>query len=431
MFPIKAALYLISLSLCIMGSIFCHPFIGLIAYLVSYNVNPAEQWWGSSLADLGVRYSLFLAVATAIGVVIHKSKLQFGRLLEKQEILLIFFVAIIWLSGLIGFGSDSENSNALKMTKVAIIVLMATHIATDLRRYELVVWTLILSGFYLGYYTFNAPDWMFTEGRLDTGIGGSDFAEGNFLAAHFGMLLPLIATMFFKSGWKGKVLCLCSGSLVLNALILTRSRGAFMGCGIGLLSAVLFSISGKRHQIIFGAAAGLIALSLLTDPGYWGRMSSITVESSEMETSSRGRVLAWQAALSMTADNPMGVGEGNFKRFVGDYNPDIPGRDTHNTYFRCLAELGIHGLVILVLLMVNAFKILGHVQMQVRGQDNEADFQWHVFGLRISLIMFLIAGMFITETYIEELYWLLLLPVMLQRAVDNQMNAVPTIATYI
>jgi len=29
-------------------------------------------------------------------------------------------------------------------------------------------------------------------GRIDRGVGGSDFAEGNFLAAHFAMTLPFL-----------------------------------------------------------------------------------------------------------------------------------------------------------------------------------------------------------------------------------------------
>lgn len=423
MFSIKVALYLISLLFCMAGSVAYHPLIGVIGYLLSYNINPADQWWGSSLAAWGIRYSLFLAVATGIGMVVHRSKLNFNRLLESQETLLIIFLGIIWLSILLGFGFNPEDSNAIKMTKVAIILLIATHIVTDLKQYEVVIWTLILSGMYLAYETYNAPDWMFTEGRFDTGVGGSDFAEGNFLAAHFGMLLPFIGIMFFNSAWKGKAICLVSGILAVNAVVLTRSRGVFLGCIAGALAAVIFSVAGKRRQIILGIMVGLIGVSVLTDPGFWVRMSTISVESSQMGDSSvQGRILAWEAALSMAADHPMGIGEGNFKKYVGQYNPDIPGKDTHNTFLRCLAELGIQGFVVLVLLTVNAFRILRRVRNQVRGWANEADFQWHIFGLKVSLVIFLSASMFVTETYIEEFYWLLFFPVMLQRAADNQMD---------
>jgi len=49
---------------------------------------------------------------------------------------------------------------------------------------------------YLGIEAYAAPGWMFSGGRLDVGIGGSDFSEGNFLGAHFAMLLPFLGAMF-------------------------------------------------------------------------------------------------------------------------------------------------------------------------------------------------------------------------------------------
>jgi hypothetical protein len=90
------------------------------------------------------------------------------------------------------------------MTKVTIVLLMASYVITNLGRYEMMIWTLIIAGLYLGYEAFSAPDWMFRGGRLDVGVGGSDFSEGNFLGAHFAMLLPLIGVMFLKGGWKSK-----------------------------------------------------------------------------------------------------------------------------------------------------------------------------------------------------------------------------------
>jgi O-antigen ligase len=226
--------------------------------------------------------------------------------------------------------------------------------------------------------------------------------------------------MFLKGGWKSKLVCLVSGVFVTNGIILSRSRGIFLALAAGVISAVVFSIKQRRMKIMFGLSVGIMGAILLTDPGFWNRMDEISVESSKIDKSTKGRILAWDAALSMAADYPLGIGEGNFRKYVDKYNPNIPGKDTHNTFLRCLSELGVQGLIVYLLMIANAFNILRKLKKQVKGMDRETDFVWHIYGIKISIILFVSAGMFISHTYIEELYWLLMFPVFLKRSVENQ-----------
>ena len=431
MIPLKTIAYILLLLAFLFGSIVYHPLIGVIGYIFTYNIDPVGHWWGSLLIDWGIRYSLFLAVAIGLGIVLHKPKVKFKKLFGSQEILLAIFLGLIWLSIPLGLGFNMGESNALKMTKVVIVILMASHVITELKQYEAMIWTLIIAGLYLGIEAHIAPGWMFAGGRLDRGIGGSDFSEGNILGTHFAMLLTFIGIMFLKGGWKSKVLCLISGVFAANSIIQCRSRGVFVSILAGIISAIIFSIPRKRIKIFFGLGIAMVGAIFLTDPGFWNRMEDISFESSQLDISSKGRVLAWEAALSMASDYPLGIGEGNFKKYVGQYNPDIPGKDTHNTFLRCLAELGVQGFFVHLLLIINAFNILRKLRAQIRGVHKEADFIWHIYGLTISLIVYISAGMFITQTYIEELYWLLLFPVFLKRSVENQLiNKQPETRNY-
>jgi O-antigen ligase len=424
-------------------------------------MNPVGQWWGSILVDWGIRYSLFFAIATGLGIVFHRSKLKFKRVFEGQEILLLLFLIIIWLSIPLGLGFTQGESNAFKMTKVLIIIFMATHVITDLKKYEMMVWTLIISGLFLAFEIYNAPGSMFREGRFNVGIGGSDFSDGNFLGAHFAMLLPFIGIMLLKGGWKSKVVCLISGIFVVNSIILCRSRGVFLGILAGLIAAIIFSIPKKRLKIFIGISVAIIGAGYLTDPGYLQRMGNITFESSQLDNSSQGRVLAWEAALKMVSEHPLGIGEGNFRKYVGVYSPTIPGKDTHSTFLRCLAELGVQGLLVYLLLIVNGFRILYKIGNQVKrskysmkfiktprkpqafkpGGESRPErnggspakpvspretlafspgsFIWHVYGIKVSLIIFITCGLTMTHTYIEELYWILAFPIFIERSVKN------------
>lgn len=424
MLPLKTILYLIVLFSAIIGSLKYHPLIGLIGYIITYNINPAGYWWGTIPIQWGLRYSLLIGIATIAGVVIHKPKLEFDNLFEGQEILLILFVIIIWLSMPLGLGINDEMTYAIKMSKAAFIILLASHIITDLKKYRILVWTLILSGLFLGHEMYNAPDSMFKGGRFAGGIGGSDFSEGNFLATHFAMLLPFVGVMFIRGNWKIRFICLLSSAFIVNSIVQVRSRGVFLSIAAGGVIAVLFSVPGKRLTLLALLCVGLFGVFLLTDDSFWTRMHTIETDESEMDASTEGRVLAWKAAIAMVSDYPLGVGVGNFTKFVGQYNPSIPGKDTHNTLFRCLAELGIQGAIVLLLLMANTFRILHNIQKNIVDFLNKEEIIWHVYALRIMLISYFVAAMTLTHTYIEEFYWLLMFPIFLQRCVENEIKTI-------
>ena len=424
--PLKTILFLTILISGSFASIFYHPFIGVLTYVVTYNISPAHRWWGTPLKALGIQYGKVVGASIALGILLHRNKLKYKKLLHKQEIFLILFVIIIWLSHFLGLPEGTlTDRNAVKMTKVLIFILMFSHIITDSKKYETVIWTIILVGLYQGYAAYIAPSWTFRHGRLDIGLGGPDFMEGNFLGAHFAMLLPFIGVMFLKGTWKSKLICFLAAVFIINGIILTRSRGVFLGCTMGFLTVLAFVIKymkGKRFKIITWAMIGVIGVLTLTDPGFWQRMTTLKKENPEqLDISAKGRIWAWQTALRIVQNYPLGIGEGNFKQYVGMFDERIPGKDTHNTYLRCLAELGIPGAIVLGIIILNAFLILKRMWREAVSKQL-FDYQWHIFALVIALVVFIMCGMFITETYIEEFYWLLTFPILLQRCIENELK---------
>jgi O-antigen ligase len=339
--------------------------------------------------------------------------------MDNQEILLLCFLATIWLSIPLGFGFNELDSNVEKMTKLTLIILISTHVITDRAKYEIFIIFIILTNLYLGYTVSTSSGAVFVDGRYDSGIGGTDFNEGNFLATHFAAFLPFAGLLFLSKDLKWKVVLLISGVLSVNAMIMVRSRGSLIALLVGGIAAILLSPKTLRSKMLAGLLIAGIGAFSLTDAFFWERMSNITDETEEMDSSSKGRLEAWSAAIAMFNDNPLGIGEGNFKRYVGQYNPDIPGKDTHNLYLRCLSELGIQGLFILTLLIANSFMTLRKIEKESIGSPVESFFQLHTFALRVSLIIYLIASFFLTTLYIEEFYWLLLMPVLLRRCLEN------------
>ncbi len=417
---IKTILFALFYLLAIAGSMFYHPIIGVIGYVMTYIVSPSTQWWGAPLVNMGMRFSFFMAAAIAVGMVINAGKLRFPGKIYGQEILFFIFIIWIFLSSFIGLDNFRNENFAEKLFKVFIFLWMLIRIIDDQKKYEIFLWAMVISTIYLGFDTLGVSTAQF--GRLDQGVGGADFAEGNFLAAHFAMTLPFIGLFFIKGANKQRILLLIGAVLVVNGFFLCRSRGAFLALAAGAITSIFLAPRQWRSKIIVLLIIGMIGGSFLMDKGFIQRMTRINVDIADIESqddSASGRILAWQAALAMSGDHPLGIGQGNFATYVGKYQPLIPGKDTHNTYLRCLAELGFPGLFLMVLMIWKAFMILKTQKKRIEYYDLPKDLLLHIFALRVALVILLSAAMFITETYIEEFYWLLILPILVERSVDK------------
>ncbi len=426
--PLTTLTYVAFFLCACLGAIILHPYWGLMGYLTTYFINPYSHWWGDYVPSFMSRYSLILGLVTLFGTLVHWSKLQFLRFFDTQEVLLITLIFFAWLS--VPLGVDLGNGiheSLIKITKIGLIVLIASHLVTDMKKYEFMVYLFIITGLYLGIETYFAPSYMFTQGRLGAGIGGSDLSNGNMLAAHFALVLTFIGVMFLKNGWKTKILCILTAAFVVNGIVLIRSRGSFLGLIIGVFAAVVFAKTISRKKIIALLIVGAIGAFSLMDKGFLERMELIQTDIKTMDLSAKSRLDVWVASFQMASDYPFGVGIGNTARLIGNYNSEIEGLDTHNTFLRCLTDIGYHGLFVLFLLILNAFRTLRQVSKMASSLKNNNIFNWHVYAIKIGLICYLVIVLFVSATYTEEFYWLLMFPLFLKRIAQNELRSLESV----
>ena len=425
----KTALFLAAFLVSCLGA-FWVPLAGILGYIGHYHLGPERQWWGESLAHMNIRFSFSLGLATAIGIALNFSKLRFRQFLSGQEMLLLLMLALIWLSAMMSepasMADEKLDHPAVKITKVILFCMMLTHVVTNLRSFNLVMWTIVLGAFSLGWQTWTAPQSAFTACRIET-VGGVDFVEVNGLGAYLAAMLPLIAMRFLQSRWKGKLLCAAAGAFVANGIVLTRSRGAFVGVMVCLALAALMAPRKYRGRIAIGVILGACGMFYLIDPGYMNRAQTISFNKSELDASAANRLEIWSASLKMLSDKPQGVGVGNFIASIGQYDATQKNRDAHNIFVRCWGELGIQGFTVFVLLILNALHILRRLMKQARFLDepNRSGLTYGCYGLLLCLITLLTCGMTVTLLYTEALWWLLALPVCLQRVYENMLAQNP------
>jgi probable O-glycosylation ligase (exosortase A-associated) len=420
--PLKGILFFGLFLLCAVGALVL-PCLGVYGYIADYCIAPVSQWWEAPFSRLGIRYSLTLALATAIGMLLQRNKLRFGEsFLQRQEVLMLVFLGIVWLSTFMGVDKIVRytiiDHPSVKFTKIVVFALMMTHIITDKRKLDGLLWVFVIVSLILGLQAWDLPRRAFEGGRLE-GIGGADFAEANFFAAFMAAMLPIIGIQLLRSKWFGKAICMVSAAFCANAIVLCRSRGAFVGIAAGVVAACLFAPKRHRKKIAVGLVLGMMGGIHLADPMFIERMSTITPDEEKSYESSHGRIRIWRVGIDMAIDHPLGIGAGNWYNRVGWYKPEFAGTDSHSTYIKCVVELGWHGVVVFAIIVFTAFRSLSAVRRSSPHSDSRFDLDLISFGLTISLYTYLTCCITMTLIY-SEFFWILLsLPVCLSRVVEN------------
>ena len=425
--PLKTIAWAAFFAVTVVGALW-NPLLGVVGYIGHYCIGADRQWWNAPLSGYGIRYSCTLAIATAVGIVLNWRKLSFGRsLLHRPEKLALVFLGIVWLSTLIGPETVGRYTRAdidhpsMKLTKILIFAFMLTHVVTTKKDLDRLLWVFILGAFILGHQAWSTPLSAFNRGRLES-VGGPDFAEANFFGTFMAGMLPIIGVMFLRSRWIGKTACLLAGAFTANAIVLARSRGAFVGLALGMIAAALVAPRRHRGKIAIGLAVAIAGGVYLSDPQFIDRMSTITTQEEQMGGSAASRMTLWRGGMAMLADHPFGVGAGNFYQSIGRYAPGYDGKDAHNTYVRCACELGIQGIAVFAALIFVAGRSLWKLGREVDGLPPEEQDRRRLlsYGMLVAMVTVLGGCITMSLTYVEYLWWFLLMPVCLIRSAENE-----------
>ncbi|KPJ69804.1 hypothetical protein AMJ44_02190 [candidate division WOR-1 bacterium DG_54_3] len=425
--PLKVLLFLSAYFGCAVGALF-RPVLGVCGYILTYALYNRHVWWGEVLAQYHIRYSFVMAVFILLGMVIQKRRTRWAvRPSNKLEVSIYLFTGIVVLSLIFGLSPDEESYFLLdKMLKVSFFIYMLTRVVDSLKNYDMVVYTLITTGIILAVQSYQAPPEMFFHGRLDA-LGGMDFVGSNELAIYLCVVLCFLGTFFLRAkNWITKFFLAPGAALVLNAIILTRARAVFVAILAAGVYSVIFIPKRFRKKLIVITILAIAMFLKLADPSFWDRMT--TLKNYEQEKSASLRIQIWSASLKMLKEYPLGVGVGNFKRTIGNYDQRVVSRDAHNTFVRCYGELGMPGLILFAFILLLVFNHLRYAKsLSSDTHDTELflRFKLDAFALSLAILVYLVGGNFHTHLYTEAMWWLLALPICLQNAVLKESNRKP------
>ena len=199
--------------------------------------------------------------------------------------------------------------------------------------------------------------------------------------------------------------------VVLGAVILlTQSRGVFLGVCIGMGPEVLARIRKQPKLAVYGVIGLLVLIPTVPDK-VWERLSGITqltststIAQADPEGSAGQRWEIQKTAWAIFSDHPLtGVGLGCYPLANATYAPHLGARDTHNTYLNLAAELGLPGLILWLAMVLS---VLRYARRQ-RLAHPEHELGRATIWIERAVIGYLVAGCFGTYSGLTILYLLL------------------------
>lgn len=404
-----------------LGSLF-HPIWGIVGYVCIYSFFNPDLWWCKPIADILSRPSFVSMAFLGVGALLHNKKLKWR--ISAVEFAFYLFLASLWITSLFfGVGVDPEGERALvKMAKMFVFIFILLRVVHTLDTFKLFQWGLIFGGFFLAFQAHEIGQ--FYDGRLEN-IGGIDFTEANSLGLFMVCTAILLGFEIMRAPLWAKILLIGAIGAIIDTLVLTRSRAGFLALVIPA-PYVLVGIPKKfRKQIYIYVLMGGVAVLMLSDAQFLGRVGTIQdeidVQSNAPDETSEiplSRLDFWKASIPMFKDHLLGVGVTNFKRVVTRYDPRNRGMSAHSTYVTCYAETGIIGMALFLYIICSGFLLIRKSrQIAVNELKDE---QLSIYGMAIATVMLahLIGGA-TTHTYLyHEFTWMILsMPICYHNAV--------------
>ena len=240
--------------------------------------------------------------------------------------------------------------------------------------FVLVGLTILVGGFLGAAWMAKVPAWQAFLERIPQRLlrlpeAPADGIHPNELAGALQLYLPLpvSALLSWRPAWRrlpAALLALGGGALVGGTLLLTQSRGGWVGGAVGLVTLLLVKAWPQSDRRIRRLAVALLLGILLVGgvalawarPG-WLDQAAEAAAGQALDTpvgtiTLQGRIELWSRAVAALADFPLtGCGLGTFRGIVQLLYPlrlTAPAVDVahaHNTLLQVYLDVGLPGLV--------------------------------------------------------------------------------------
>lgn len=406
-----------------------HPIYGLYTYLFAFYMAPSYTWWRDDVPD--IRYLFIAGIIAVIGSLLFAGDHDSQRSKWYQTTpgrLFLLFVLYNWLQVFWAIDRDSQIDAAFLYSKHLVSFYLMYHFADSIDRIKEIALIHVMGCVWFGYQALDA-----SGGRLES-IGGA-VAGSNELGVHVSTGLIFGGILLLSLRGARRWITFAGLPLIANCLVLTISRGAFLGLFAGGLAG-FFAIPKrlvKRYAMI--GVLGLVLVSILAHEALIERFTetyfALTTEQEELDRSAASRWEIAQAGMAIGMDHPFGAGDSATEILSGQYlTLSEKGRAAHNTTIAVFAEHGIPGLIIYLLTILWVLRTI--LRMRRAGGVNEQESEQIGALMTLagsSLLAIYVSGNFSSNLGLETQYWCLALlasTVELQKALQRGASVAPS-----
>jgi len=208
------------------------------------------------------------------------------------------------------------------------------------------------------------PWWEYSDFGYSSDFLSATYDNYNHLAGYLEMAIPLILGLFL-TGYSGSKLffMICLTFSMLTALILSLSRGGWIGFLIGLVFMAVAMVTNryfKKKRIIIALTVVFFALAVVVLASTPVVERLRTFEQKQEIPNLSARVRVWRGVVKMIQDHPLvGTGPGTFATVFTQYQP--PGFlsryfRAHNDYLHFTSEIGILLIPVIIWMIIALYR---------------------------------------------------------------------------
>jgi O-antigen ligase len=280
-------------------------------------------------------------------------------------------IALFVLAVISCFYSIELHSSLIALMKLANYIVVYFIIVNSINQRDQmrrVAYTITIVGVFLAlfgmikYLGGVSPPWWDYDVKYKGMV--ATFGCKNHLAGYMEMAVPMTIGLLMaeKKGW-AKALCSFSLLFLCIALTLSLSRGGWISAifALGFMFVVYLIKTKTRHKGLMVTAVAVttvVVLTVLASIPVIERLETLTRGQDVPNWQARGAV--WSGTLDLIRDYPLlGTGPGTFPVAFTSYRPvGVNARflHAHNDYLHSISEMGVLTAVIILWLIVAAFR---------------------------------------------------------------------------
>ncbi|WP_250658244.1 O-antigen ligase family protein [Alkalimarinus coralli] len=338
----------------------------IFVYLTSLYIIVWYLQIGTRSSFLGaIRFEFILGAFLALSALFKQLQSSTATTSLTKCVYLFLFLMIIQVP----LSASIEHSYNIFIDRAFKYSLLAVFIATFIRSpsaLKLFITAFLFACLRLGY-----------EGFLGWYTGGLVWQNQGIMRLHgsvpmlghpnsfsgFGVgLLPFIYYLFPQVNKPYKLLL---GLLLIFSIVIIVFTGSRTGyvASVGFVAYAVYTSKYRTKAAVSFTLLLIISIPFIPEQ-YLERFESIYAGKEHEGNSKKTRMTILEDALEISLRHPFGVGVGAFPIVREQYFDRK--QDTHNLYFEILTNLGVQGLVVFIVLIIQMFKTIKRNQLSLQ-----------------------------------------------------------------